>query len=215
MTSAQIEAAARNKYNSTGDTFYTSSEIVDYIYQAQLELAQACPIIEAVYSTTSVASQQEYSYPTNTTEIKRITYDGRKLQPITFRQDDAVTGLDSDTTSTGTPEYYMIWNRTLYLRPIPATSSQTIKIFSINEPQVMTTSSALEVPSLFHMDIVNFVAAQMAYKDDNQRRGDVYMNLWEAAKRRAVAWTKRRKRGDGFAAVVPEELQATTQFGAV
>ena len=215
MTSAQIEAAARNKYNSTGDTFYTSSEIVDYIYQAQLELAQVCPIIEAVYTTTSVASQQEYSYPANTSIIKRVTYDGKKLSPFTLRDDDAVTGLSSVTTTTGTPEFYAIWGRVLYLRPVPATAALTIKIFSINEPQAMTVSSALEVPSLFHMDIVDFVVSQMAHKDENSRAALTYEARWEKAKIRAKAWAQKRKRGDAFAAVQSEEQHAVTQFGTL
>lgn len=215
MTSAQIEAAARNKYNSTGDTFYTAAEIVDYIYQAQLELAQTCHIIEAVYTTTSVASQQEYSYPTNTSTIKRITFDGKKLQPFTFRDDDSMTGLSAVTTTTGTPEFYAVWNRTLYLRPVPATSALTIKIFSINEPQVMTTTTALDVPTLFHMDIVDFVVSQMAYKDENSRVGDKFQMRWDAAKVRAKAWVQKRKRGDSFAFVQAEEQQAVTQFGTL
>lgn len=215
MTPAQIEAAARNKYNSTGDTFYSSTEIVDYIYQAQLELAQICPIIEATYSTTSVAGQQEYTYPTNMSIPKRVTFDGRKLQPFTFRDDDTMTGLNSASTSTGIPEEYAIWNRTLYLRPIPATDGLTIEILSINEPQPMTVASQLEVPSLFHMDIVDFVVAQMAYKDENYAAGDRIMKKWESAKMRAKAWCQRRKRGDSFATVQTEEQHASTQFGTI
>lgn len=213
MTPAQVEAAARNKYNSTGDTFYTSAELVDYMYQAQLELAQACPIIEATYTTTSVANQQEYSYPTNTSIIKRVTFDGRKLTPFTFRDDDAVTGLSSATTSTGTPEFYAVWNRTLYLRPTPATAALTLKIFSINEPQPMTVSSVFEVPTLFHMDVVDFVVSQMAFKDENTRVGMMYEKRWEAAKLRARAWCQKRKRGDSFGFVQSEEQHAVTQFG--
>lgn len=214
MTPAQIEEAARNKYNATGDTFYTTDEIVDYIYQAQLELAQVCPIIEATYTTTSVASQQEYSFPSYTSEIKRITYDGRKLQPITFRDDDTLTALGQSTTTTGTPECYAVWNRTLYLRPLPS-EAKTIKIFSVNEPQPMTSASSLEIPSLFHMDVVDFVLMQMALKDENARASMIYEKRWEAAKRRAIAWCKKKKRGDGFAAVQSEEQHAVTQFGTI
>src|SRR4051794_5385415 len=120
MTPAQIEAAARNKYNSTGDTFYTSAEIVDYIYQAQLELAQVCPIIEAVYTTTSVASQQEYSYPTNTNTIKRVTYDGKKLPPISYRDEDTVPVLSPTTNPSPTHDFNADWNRALCLKNRPA-----------------------------------------------------------------------------------------------
>jgi hypothetical protein len=215
MTPAEIEAAARNKYNSTGDTFYSSAEIVDYIYQAQLELAQVCPIIEAKYSTVSVANQQEYAYPTNTSIIKRVTYDGRKLAPFTFRDDDAVTGLYSSTSTVGLPEFYAIWGNTLYLRPIPADAAKVIQVFSINEPQPMTTSSQLEVPSLFHMDIVDFVVREMALKDENSRVAAMYDARWEKTKLRAKAWVQRRKRGDAFGYVQSEEQHAVTQFGTL
>lgn len=215
MTPSQIEASARNKYNSTGDTFYTTAEIVDYIYQAQLELAQVCPIIEAVYSTSSVNGQRQYSFPDNTSSIKRITYNGRKLQPITFRDEDSVTSLGQATTLIGTPEMYATWNRTLYLEPTPDTDGLTIQIFSISEPQAMTSASTLEVPSLFHMDIVDFVVGQMAYKDENSIVGKRYEDRWDKAKLRAIAWTRKKKRGDAFASVQTEEQHAVTQFGTI
>jgi hypothetical protein len=219
MTPTQIEQAARERYNSVGDTFWSQSEILTLMHQACLELVQECGVlIEATYTTTSVASQQEYSYPSSVLEIKRITYDGSKLMPITMRDDDQLTLSDQSQTATGNPQYYYIFDRTLYLRPLPVSSGETIKIFSYNEPQTLTISSTLEIPTLFHMDIVNFIAGMMASKDESTAFFDRYItnenSLWEKAKKRAVKWAARRKRADGPAMVQAEETHPLTYPGS-
>lgn len=214
MTPAQIEEAARQKYNSVGDTFYSTSEILYWIYQACLELALEAKLIERVYTTTTVAGQQEYDYPTNTIEINRVTYNGTKLQPITMREDDVLTLNLQSSTATGTPQYYYIFNRTLYLRPIPD-DTKTLKIFSFNEPQEVTASSTLEIPSLFHMGIVDFVTREMADKDENESRALSLDRRWELTKARARQWVQRRKRGDALAYVRDEETLGESYIGLI
>lgn len=213
MTSAQIEASARNKYNSTSDTFYTQNEILDYIYQAQLELSQVCPIIEATSTTSTVIAQQAYAFPAYAQAVKRVEYDGRKLQKYTFRDQDAVDGLGQSTIS-GIPEMYAEWNGYLYLTPVPAAAA-TLTFFTIQEPAPMTTVSPLEIPTIFHMDIVDFVTQQMADKDENSRAAKRYEDKWGKATLRAIAWCRKRKRHDAMANVQSEEQHAVTQFGIV
>ena len=164
MTVTQVLTAARNKYNAVGDSFFSDSELLTLLHEACIQINKKAKIIEATYSTSTVASQQEYAYPTNTVEIKRVTYDGRKLEPISFQDDDLITGYDQDTTSTGTPSTYFIWNETISLRPVPSAVG-TLKIYSFNEPSELTVSSTIEIPSLFHMDLVNFMVSEMAAKE--------------------------------------------------
>ena len=135
--------------------------------------------IERVYTTPTVAIQQEYSYPTNTVAIKRITYQGKKLQLITMREDDAVTGLNQSTTNEGTPQYYFIWNKTIYLRPIPD-SVGTIKIFSLNVPDVVLTTSTIEIPTEFHMSLVDYILQRMCLKDKDYQGATMYENRWKS-----------------------------------
>jgi len=206
MTPTQIINAARNKYNAIGDSFYSDQELLDLLYEGCLDLTKKVPdIIEAIYSTTSVASQQEYDFPTNTIKIKRITYAGRKLKPITMREDDSITGLNQASTSEGTPQYYFVWNNTISLRPIPSTSSDTIKIYSLNEPAALTISSTLEIPTQFHMDLVNFILTGMCAKDSNANMLVYYEKKWSEAVNEAKKWVKKTKRGDSFAAVQDED----------
>lgn len=214
MTPSQIQAAARRKYNVVGDTFYNDDFFYDLIYEAETELAEEALTIHKVYSTTSVASQREYAWPTNAIAIKRIEYDGNKLRKSNFREDDALTLSQSDTTETGTPDFYQIWDRTIYLRPIPSTSSLTIKIFTYDMPSLQTTGSAtLDTPAHYHKDIVNFVVSALAAKNQDATTAQWYMNLWQKAVMRAKRWEQKRKRTDGIAVVQNVDTLPSTHLG--
>jgi hypothetical protein len=201
LTVTDLETLIRQETNTVGDTFWSSNELQTLMWQAHLELAREAMLIERTYTTLSVATQQEYDYPTNTISIKRVTYDGEKLEPITMREDDALTLSDSTTVSVGRPRYYFVWNETLYLRPVPDTSDLTIKIFSYNEPQQITTTSAFEIPCQFIADTKYFVMSAMAAKEGDINKSQYYRNLWDKTVAAAKKWSKKRLRGDSFSAV--------------
>lgn len=207
MTPAEIIAAARNQYSATGDTFWSDAELAQRIYAACQELVRKCGIvIEGTYTTTTVADQQEYSFPTYANGIRRVEYAGKKLFPTDQRGDDIYTVQDSLTTGTGEPEYYFVWDRTIFLRPIPSEAKQ-LKIFTVNDPQPVTTSSVLEVPLLTHNAIVNFLISEMAAKDQNFNLANYYRNIWQNQDipdiRKTIKLSKRR---DSFTVVKAEEI---------
>lgn len=204
MTSADIELAARNRYNAIGDTNWSTLEFLGLIDNAQMELAREALCIERTYTTTTVIGTQEYDFPTNTIAIKRVTYDGKPMEPITFQEDDSFTVGNSATTATGVSIWYTEWEDTLALRPIPS-EAVTLKIYSYNEPQPLVGMAALETPSLFHGHIVNFVVAEMYAKDENFASAQYYRNLWEDGKKKAIKWFQRKKRTNKFATVKDED----------
>lgn len=200
MTPTQILTSARNKYNAVGDSFWSDDELLGILYDACVEMTDDADMIERTYSTSTVASQQEYSYPLDTTKIKRITFNGRKLYPIDFRIDDDITGYNQSTSSTGTPAYYFIWNDTISLRPIPSDVG-TLKIYAYNEPAELTITSVLEIPTQFHKDLIYFIVSEMTAKDKQFDHAQYYLNKWEKAKLRAKAFMRKKRRGDGPAYV--------------
>ncbi len=212
MTPDEIQAAARRKYNAVSDTFYTDSFFYDLIYEAETELAEEAQTIQKVYSASSVASQREYSWPTNAIAIKRLEYDGNKLRLATFRQDDAQTLSDASTTETGTPDFYQLWDRTIYLRPIPDTSSLTIKIYSYDMPSLQSTGNAnLDTPVHYHKDIVNFCVGYLAAKNQDMNTAQMYQGLWQRAVERAKKWQRKRMMADQFKRVQNvDDLPATS-----
>jgi hypothetical protein len=214
MTPSQIEEAARRRYNSVSDSFWSSDEIFELIYDACLELALETKCIERLFSTTTVASQQDYSFPSNVLAIKRVTYDGKKLKPINMREDDAITGLNQSIASEGSPTFYYQWDYTISLRPLPS-DALTLKIWAYVLPSAITSTSTLEIPEEFHMKLVNYIVAEMAAKDSNSDMAVYYSKRWDRAKLDILRWVAVRKRTDAFAVVQDEENSAGTYLGII
>ena len=221
MTPTLIETYARSKYNATGDTFFTEAEIFYYIYQAQLELASETDLYESPVATINmVAGTRSYDYPDTAKILKRLEYNVSggttiKLQPITFREDDALTLQNSTSTVQGTPQFYTIFNEKIYLRPTPASSVDTITVYFYGEPAVVTTMTTLETPTLFHMDLVDFVVREMYAKDKDLEMTEYFDQRWEKSKSRIKRWVQKRKRGDSFTVVQNEDNLAVTITGPV
>lgn len=214
MTPADIELLARNRYNSVNDTFWSQSEIMTYIYMGCMELVNECDItIERIYTTSTTANVQEYSFPTNCLGIKRITYDGKKLMPITMRDDDVLTLSNQALADSGSPNCYYTFNRTIYIRPLPP-EVKTLEIFSLSQPQVVTSTSTLDVPEFMHPGIANIVNREMAAKDKNYSGAKYWDDLWQADKMRFKRQLRLSKRGDSFNIVQNEENHPVTIMGA-
>jgi hypothetical protein len=215
VTPSQVETAARNRYNAASDNFYSQSEVFELIYQAESVLALETDCIEGVDSSTStVIGTQGYAFPTGFTTVTRVEWNGRRLVKIDMKEDDALTALAANTTVTGDPVYYFVWNKTIYLREIPG-SVQVLKIFGYKEPTALTTSplsSTLSVPSWHHTKLVNFVTAHIAGKDKDFEGYQTYMDRWDQDVERARVFEKRRKRGDRMAYVKSEEELGQTGF---
>lgn len=216
MTPAQVEEAARRRYNGEGDTFFSQDEVFKLIYEGELELATFGLVIEDTdTSITTVDGTRGYAFPTGFIAVKRIEYDGNKLQITDFREDDRLTLSNSSTTAKGSPQFYQIFAKTLYLRPIPD-AAETLTIYGYKEPTLLTTASTtLSVPTEFHMDLVDFVSMMLCAKDKDYEGMAVYERRWMAAKNRARQWMRRRMRTDSYSVVKSEELLSVTVIGSV
>lgn len=203
MTPAEILTYARAQYNAVNDDFFTDEELYRHIQAAEDILARECLAIENTYSTTTVSSQREYTYPTQAIAIKRITYNGRPLQKIKFREDDWLTGGNETTTSTGTPIAYAIYDKTIYLRPVP-NAAYTLKLYTYDTPQEVTSGGTLDIPAEFHLGLANFLLMNMALKDQNFQAAAEWERRWEAERQRCMAWSRKRQVADGFNTVRDE-----------
>jgi hypothetical protein len=213
-TPDQIQSDARRKYNAVGDTFFVDDDFYDLIYEAETILAEEAMVIQNIYTATSVADQREYAWPTTAMAIKRIEFDGNKLRYMTFREDDAFTISQADTTESGTPDYYSLWDRTIFLRPIPSTASLTIKIYTYDRPTLLSSgSSNLATPEYFRKDIVTFCVANMAMKDGNEAVANMYFQKWERAVKAAIRWQKKRLGADGPKVVKNVDCLPSTYLG--
>jgi len=220
MTPAQIETIARRMLNAEGSNFWSQQEIIeDYLYMAALEMAQESMCIENRYTTTSVASQQEYATPSRMIAIKRVEYDGQKLMPIDFQKLDSID-LNTNTTVTGTPQYYYYFDDSFGLYPVPSSAGDTIKIYSYDEPDRPTSTSALEIPTQYHGKLVLGVAYYMSLKELGHPHVSRFEFQWNhpGNPNSAINQVKRAvkmRNKDNFAVVKREEDLPGTLLGAV
>ena len=212
MTVTEIQTAARELYNATGDSFFSDAQINNWLWQACHIFAKKALLIERTYTTTTVASTQDYAYPTNTIAIKRVTYNGVKIKRITHREDDAMTLQNSASTMSGSSTYYTDFNFTLSLRPIPS-SAVTLKIYSFNDAASISNTSTLEIPTLFQFDTVDYILARMFAKDKDMGSMQLHMALWNEHVRDAIAHKARSRRTDSFATVQDEGTLPATVLG--
>jgi hypothetical protein len=195
VTPTTLELYCRQRYNAIGDAMFSESEMLAYIWDAQMQLAKETWCIRDVYTTTTVASQQEYPFPTQTLAIKRLTVNGDEAEPRTLEE---VLDLTSSAASpTGLSYIYAIWNEVLYLGPTPD-GAYPLKIFSVNEPAEVTTSSTLEVPTRYQMDLADYVNEQMCIKDKNYVGAQVYAGKWAEKVMKAKAQERKILRGQQF-----------------
>lgn len=214
MTPLEVITAARQFHNAIEDSFWSDAELYNYLYFAANRLAYEARCIENRYTTTSVASQQEYSKPTKSIEIKRVEFDGRKLTPIDFRMLDSIN-INSNTTITGTPQYYYWFDDVIGLHPIPDTASLTIKIYSYDYPSFPEATTTLEIPVQYHSDLVFGVRALMSSKELGHPNTSFYNQQWDSSVERIIRKQKQRLRGDKFRRVLREEDLPLTNLGPI
>ena len=197
MTPSELITFALQRHNAVGDSLFSNDLMLSLMYAACQDIAKKAYVIEQTYSTTTVASTQEYAFPTNAFAIKRVTYDGMKLTPITFREDDSLSLQNSTTIVTGTPNYYATFNRTIYLRPVPG-DALTLKLFTYNMPSEIDTTSTLEVPTEYHTDLALYMLAEMNAMEKNYQGAQYYLGLWDKRVEAIKKEQRKRNRGDAF-----------------
>jgi hypothetical protein len=115
----------------------TDSDIIRWTNQAQMEVVNKTPIIQATAITQSVIGTQTYAIPPDMIQLESIMFDGNILQPNNF--EGIRSELGDDNNVSGTPMYWYLWANQIYLWPIPS----TVKSISVNYSKTPTNVSGL------------------------------------------------------------------------
>ena len=148
--------------------------------------------------------------------LKRVTYAGEKLSPIDEATNDSISVSNPSSTTAGTPQFYRQWGTTLSLHPIPASSSDEIKLWYYGLPDVTTATSTLDTPAEYHIHIANYgVPMLMATKEIGDTRSNKLADMWEQKVVEIIGQEKKRRRGDRLSRVKREEDLEVTNLGPV
>jgi hypothetical protein len=217
MLPTDINTASRDLYNATSDTFFSDTQIYNWMYIAEQELAWKARCIEKINSagaiTTTTSGTQSYAYPTNTFSIKRITVNGKKLKRITGREDDAITLSNSTVTTQGWPIYYTDFGTSIAMRPIPDSSSYPISWYTYDLPTLPSATGTLDVPVAFHMWLCDYVLYRMFAKDKDTVNMQFHKGEWDKHVVNAVQYMRLLHRNDSFKTVQSEDNLPVTILG--
>ena len=215
MTPGNIVSTIRDQFYETSPGFITEAELYLYIWQAEAEIAALIECTEATdSSTTTVASTQEYSKPSDCLLIKRVTWYDKKLKRINLVDQDAMddSGYGS-SVSTGNPDSYYEYGDVVGLYPIPS-SAQTLKFWYIQQPTVKTSSStSFDVPTMFEHYIPDYCLYRVYLKDQDDARASIHKRLWDENIVKGAAKWARRDMLDGHYVVKMEGAYPMTDLG--
>ncbi len=200
MTPIQLLTIIRQRYNAVGDQFFGDDEIYAYIQAAEMEIALETNCIKNVFTASTVIGQRSYSMPANTVQITRVEYNGHRIFPNDFVDDDRMTGNNADETITGTPNEYQIYGDLYYLRPVPAEVG-TIRIFSRDMPSLPSASGTLDIPSRYHHSLADYALYCMFAKEMKLDSANYHLTVWVSSKKRALQVERLRDSGDSFKTV--------------
>jgi len=197
MTPAEMLTMVRQRYNAVGDSFFSDEFLYGGIYQAESEIATEARGIENTYQSTSTSGTRELAYPTNANAIRRIEYNGIKL----IRRELIHDPKNSITEPQGRPGGYAIWDREIILFPTPDITGEIIKVFTFDQPSLLTATSTLSVPTQYHIFIVDYIMSLMYAKEQNDKMASYHLNLWNRSLMRIKREIMKSKSADSYSVV--------------
>jgi len=163
-----LERKVRRLFGDEFDIVIEKQDIIDWTNAAQHDIARKtnCLPMDVIHpaNTFPVLIDDLYS-------MYRLTY-GDPAFPKTFT---TLEQVDSDTINfgaipVGTPSSYYTRGRKIYLHPTPDPSDVTSVTVTYDRAPidlVLTTNEVIDLPAIFHEDIVRFVLARAYEKNEN------------------------------------------------
>ena len=167
---SEIVTAVQRQFGDESGTQINTTDIIRWINQGQLQIARRIEAYKSTATTPSVAGQTAYSFPSDQIlVINGIFYADTPLQYISFEQAQASILSSSNFSSIqNTPTTYYEWDDSIYLYPVPKDSGDTIKLFVVKQPTIVTTvSDALTLPDTHFEALLQYCLSQAYELDDD------------------------------------------------
>lgn len=149
----------------------TPVQIHAWLDDAAQEMSGLAGLLEDYYSIPSVAAQIAYPLPEDYVAIipDSVTYDSALVQPVPVDREQYLLDPSSSAT-TGTPQYYMVWNNRIRVGdPAPAEADKNIKFRYLRPANPLSSDTELsEVQRRYHAGLIAY-AKHMALRSVQTR----------------------------------------------
>jgi len=176
-TLSDVMTFVKRQFGDESGVQLTDPDIIRWVNQAQMEIVNKNPMIQAVATQSAVANQQTYSIPPDMIQIESIMYDGNILEPQSF--ESIRTELGADNNTKGTPLFWYTWANQIYLWPIPTDTKQISVNYSKVPVSVALTSDPLGVPDRYYDRVCEYVMSKAYEMDEDWPANQVSRKMFE------------------------------------
>lgn len=162
------------------------TDILRWINDAMMEIVIQNDLLQVVSTTSTFSREPNYLTPTNINKVFSVKWQGNSLKQLNLQEAEEMFGNKDDDGSypVGSPEYWWMWGNTITLYPAPQQAgSKDLRMFFLRNPVPVSDMGEIpEIPTKYHLRIVDYCIAQAAELDDNnekytQKRGEFDQHL--------------------------------------
>jgi len=176
-TLADVMTFVKRQFGDESGVQITDSDITRWVNQAQTEIVNKNPIIQATSTANTVAGQQTYDIPTDIIQLESVFVDGMIMEPSNF---ETIRGqLGADTGTQGNPQYWYVWANKIYLWPKPS-QVWTLEVNYSKMPNRVTSSAdLLGVPDRYFDRVCEYTMAKAYELDEDWSAHSVQRQTFE------------------------------------
>ena len=177
----QAQEITRRVQSIMGDeagTFIQTSDVYDWINDAQAEIAKLTECMVTNQSISTIANIETYALNDMFLKIIRVTYNGTLMNPVNRNYIDLI---DPNRVNTGSPTLYYMEGISLVVWPRP--TSVLVNGLAINYIYVpalvaFTPTTTLSIPDLFREDVVRYCHIKARMKDESPEYVQMLLDDW-------------------------------------
>lgn len=168
-TVADVMTYTKRQFGDESGAQLVDSDIIRWINQAQMEIVNKTPIIQATATQTTVPGTQKYPIPADLIQLESVSFGNNYLQQTDFDTIRAQSNANG-TYQADCPQYWYVWANQIYLWPVPSTA-KTLEVNYSKAPTAVTTGSDLiSLPDRYFDRICEYVMSK-AYELDEDWQG--------------------------------------------
>jgi hypothetical protein len=186
MKLSEIVTRVQRQFGDDVQAQITKEDIVRWVNDACLEIVTNNHTNEGMFRgiTPVVVGQDVYDLPSDMLVLRAVRVNGLSMKATTYEQLIAagLVSEDSSAPDQGTPSMYWVHDDKINLVPVPDTALGTVDIMYVKTPDILTSAMLdrePDVPTQYHLRIVEYCIAQAAELDDNEGKYQMKMQQFK------------------------------------
>lgn len=184
--------------------FWSEAELLRWFNRAQEDFVGKTLALDGIVYATVTAGQPDYPLPSTWISARLIllndpnsdgTPNWKRLDATNLEKmaQERPNFLSTDTSVRGTPRQYWIWDKSLYMDPVPDTTrSGALAMFFRRKPAALSTGSSIEVDDTLSGALTAYVLMKAWDKEKNAELSAKAQLDYETFVRKGLQWRKRK-----------------------